>query len=102
MIIKFKHFTLQPGQTAKDRWDVLRTMPITMNNTPRMKSKYPKAKIGDIVGTKEEEIAYDMQLENAVMKAISYLLAENEDVTDLRGFLRSYREQKNELGSMIK
>jgi hypothetical protein len=36
MKIQFKGFTLQPGQTAKDRFDILQTKEVRMNNTPMM------------------------------------------------------------------
>ena len=102
MTIKFKEFTLQPGPNAKDRFDLLRTKEVTMNNTPMMKSKYPKAKQGDIVGTKEEELGLDMLLENAIEKCIKYLLADKEEVTDLKGYINAYKSERLELERLLK
>jgi hypothetical protein len=65
------------------------------------KSKYPKAKIGDVVGTKVEDIGYDMLLENAISKCISYHLAEKEDTVTLKGFLEAYRKEKEELIKLL-
>jgi len=102
MKIKFKHFTLQPGLYARDRWDVLKTSPVIMNNTPVMRKKHGDIPVGTIVGTKEEELGYDMILENAIQKTISYLLAEDESTTDLNGFLDAYKKQKSELENLLK
>lgn len=101
MKIKFGDFTLQPGLNAKDRWDLLRTKDKVMTSHPSMKSKYPKAKVGQIVGTTEEEIGYDLRLENAISKAIAYRLADNEDTTDLKGFIMAYKGMKEELESLL-
>jgi hypothetical protein len=102
MKIQFKGFTLQPGQTAKDRFDILQTKEVRMNNTPMMVKKYPKTPIGTIVGTKEDEIAYDVLLENAIPKIVLYHLAENEAVTDLKGFLAEYKKCVKEIESLLK
>ena len=102
MKIQFKGFTLQPGQTAKDRFDVLQTKEVKMNNTPMMVKKYPKTPIGTIVGTKEEEVAYDMRLENAIPKIVLYYLAENESTTDLKGFLAEYKKCVKEIENLLK
>jgi hypothetical protein len=102
MKIKFKDFTLQPGQTAKDRFDILQTKEIRMNGTPMMAKKYPKTPIGTIVGTKEEETAYDVLLENAIPKIVLYYLSENESVTDLKGFLAEYKKCVKEIESLLK
>jgi len=101
MEIKFKGFTLKPGMYAKDRWDLTRTKQTVMSNLPSMKSKYPKAKIGDVVGTSEEELGYDLRLESAISKTIAYLLAEKEETTDLKGFIKAYKGYKDELESLL-
>ena len=101
MEIKFKGFTLKPGMYAKDRWDLTRTKNSVMNSLPQMKVKYPKAKVGDIVGTTEEELGYDLCLETAIAKVISYLLAEKEETTDLKGFIKAYKGMKDELESLL-
>jgi hypothetical protein len=103
MKIKFKNFTLQPGQTAKDRFDVLQTKEVKMNNTPSMIKKWGKnVPIGTIVGTKEDELAYDMLLENAIQKIVLYELSENESVTDLQGFIAEYKKTRAEIESLLK
>jgi hypothetical protein len=102
MKIQFKGFTLQPGETAKDRFDILQTKEVKMNNTPMMVKKYPKTPLGTIVGTKEEEIAYDVLLENAIPKIVLYHLVENESVTDLKGFLTEYKKCVKEIESLLK
>ncbi len=102
MKIQFGEYTLIPGQTAKDRWDVLRRKDIVMKDTPMMRNKYGDAKEGTIVGEKDEEIAYDMLLQNAIEKIISYSLADKEETTDLKGFLFEYKKQIANLESLLK
>jgi hypothetical protein len=102
MKIKYKDFILQPGMYAKERWDVIKTVPVTMSSLPNMKSKYPKAKNGDIVGTREIDLGYDLHLENAISKIISYLLADNDSITDLKGFLKEYSSIKSEIENLVK
>lgn len=101
MKITFKNFILQPGPSAKDRWDLLQTNQVVMTNLPAMKSKYPKAKIGDIVGESQKELGLDMRLENAIEKCISYLLSDKEDVTDLRGYISAYKSERLELEKLL-
>lgn len=102
MKITFGDFILQPGMNTKDRWDVLRRKQIAMAQSPMMQKRYGNIETGTIVGEKEEEIAYDLQLENAVKKIISYTLADNEETTDLKGFLLEYKKQIEKLENLLK
>lgn len=101
MKIEYRNFVLQPGQTAKDRWDVIRMRPLLMSNLPKMREKYGDIPIGTVIGTTDDELAYDMKLDHAISKIVAYLLADNEDTTDLKGFIAEYKRLKSELEAVI-
>ncbi len=103
MIIKFKEYTLRPGPFAKDRFDVLKTIPVTVksDSLPSGKKRSDGRKIGDIY-EKEDPIAYDLLLENAIEKIIRLSLAEKEIVTDLGGYLKEYKKAKLEIENLLK
>lgn len=102
MIIQYKGYTLKPGIYAKDRFDLLKTEKITMKDMPSMKKKYGNVPIGTIVGEKDEELAYDMLFENALQKIVLLLLAESNDVTDLKGWMTAYKKEMEEIKSLLK
>jgi hypothetical protein len=86
---------------AKYRWDVLKTVPIIMNNNEMTKRKYGNKPVGTVVGEKQEEIAYDMLLDNAIDKLIRFELADRQETTDLRGYLAEYKKSVTELEKLI-
>ena len=102
MKIQIGDYTLQPGLTAKDRFDLLKRKQITMNNTPMMVKKYGNVPVGTIVGEKDEEIAYDLNFDTAIRKIILYYLAEDKDTTDLRGFITAYKKQVDKVEELVK
>jgi hypothetical protein len=97
MTIIYKNFKLIPGMYANDGFDLIMTSPLIMQDNHLMREKYGDVPIGTIVGEKEDELAYDIPLEHAVKMIIMYLLAEKEDTTDLKGYLKAYKEEKIEL-----
>jgi hypothetical protein len=102
MKILYKNYILQPGLNAKDRWDLIKTITVTVRSDTLMgKKRTDGRKEGDSY-EKKEELGYDMMLENAISKCISYLLAENESVTNLRGYLDEYKRHKSELIKLLK
>jgi len=102
MKIIYKGYTLAPAVGCEDRFDIYKTTTVTVKSdkTPKGTKRTDGLKIGDTY-QKDEAIDFGMRLGNAVHKIILYSLAENEETTDLNGFLAEYRKEVDVIEKML-
>ena len=102
MKITYKNYTLVPAIGCEDRSDIFKTITVTVKSdkTPKGKKRNDGLKIGDTY-KKDEVVDFGMRLANAVHKIILYSLAENEETTDLKGFLAEYRKDVDIIEKML-
>jgi hypothetical protein len=96
MNVTYKNFTMYPVPYALDRFDVFQTIKRTA--TQDLKSG---VKEGEMYET-EEDVAFGLTLESAIQKIILLTLAEKEGTTDLKGYLKAYKEERIELEKLLK
>jgi hypothetical protein len=102
MKIQFKNYLLVPAIGCEDRFDIYTTTKVTVKSDKIMgKKRKDGLKAGDSYD-KTEPIDFGMRLENAIQKIILYSLAENQDTTDLKGFMAEYKKQLAEIESLLK
>jgi hypothetical protein len=102
MKIQFKGYTLIPATGCEDRFDIYTTTTVTVKSDKIMgKKRKDGLKPGDSY-EKTEPIDFGMRLENAIQKIILYSLAENQDTTDLKGFMAEYKKYLAEIESLLK
>ena len=95
MTIKYKNFTLTPGNGITS-WDVHKTINgVAMN---KMIADKLNLKVGQSTGkTKEVLVGYDFRMESAIRAIIETIVADKDEHASLSDFLVAYTKEKQDV-----
>lgn len=96
MNVTYKNFTMYPVPYAQDRFDVFQT--VKRKATQDLKSGVKKGQMYE----SEEDVAFGLTLESAMQKIMLLTMAEKEGTTDLKGYLKLYRDERIALEKLLK
>ncbi|MFA5638657.1 MAG: hypothetical protein WC961_07250 [Anaerovoracaceae bacterium] len=100
MTIKYKNFTLTPGN-GETTFDLTKTVEV-IARTQTLSEKH-NVPLGEKTGsTNEIIIGYDFQLETALKQIVLSSLSDKEDIVSLHEFIAAYAKEKEELQQTIK
>ena len=93
MIIEYKRFKLEP--TVSNRFNLTRSF------TKRVQKFGTKEYTGE---TREEteDMGYDMTFEKCLNEILHWRLRNKQETTDLKGFIKEFKKEKEELINTLK
>ena len=95
MTIKYKNFTLTPGNGITS-WDVHKTIKVVANT--KMIADKLGVKIGGTTGkTREVLVGYDFRMESAIRAIIETIVANKDEHASLSDFLVAYTKEKQDV-----